>query len=391
MNEHRGLDARDLLLERVVASNADHVVWRARDRDGRLRAVKALRPGAPLRGRVALAREAWVGRACSHEALAQPGRLGLRAGLLVGPWLPGGSLADLLASVGPVGPRSACVLGERIGAGLSALHARGWAHGDLHLANVVLDGDGAPVLVDLGRAVPLRRRPAAAEADIAAMARIVRRLAVGMELGDVPEALDAALRLPSSAAALTHALLELRGTLEATAPRPGPVELEPEATTADSTSPVGSSTGRGRGQRRIATGRSEAVRSWPTRRWAAVGFGAVTLVLLGALSLQLRPGPGAEACPRPEGPAVDIDADGCAETVRWAPSRAELTVHSDPPSAWSLGQPGDQLVLGDWDCDGLVTPGLRRPSTGESFRFDEWPTERPVAAIADPLSEPSCP
>ena len=38
-----------------------------------------------------------------------------------------------------------------------------------------------------------------------------------------------------------------------------------------------------------------------------------------------------------------------------------------------LGEPGDQLVLGDWDCDGVDTPGLYKAAAGEVQYFDVWP------------------
>jgi hypothetical protein len=38
------------------------------------------------------------------------------------------------------------------------------------------------------------------------------------------------------------------------------------------------------------------------------------------------------------------------------------------------GAPGDQVVLGDWDCDGTATVALLRVRTGEVFVFDSWPT-----------------
>jgi len=34
---------------------------------------------------------------------------------------------------------------------------------------------------------------------------------------------------------------------------------------------------------------------------------------------------------------------------------------------FTLGDPGDVPVLGDWDCDGIETPGAYRPSTGQVF------------------------
>ena len=38
-----------------------------------------------------------------------------------------------------------------------------------------------------------------------------------------------------------------------------------------------------------------------------------------------------------------------------------------------LGEPGDQLVLGDWDCDGVDTPGLYKPAAGAVQYYDAWP------------------
>jgi hypothetical protein len=51
------------------------------------------------------------------------------------------------------------------------------------------------------------------------------------------------------------------------------------------------------------------------------------------------------------------------------------------------GEPGDQLLVGDWDCDGTPTVGLLRPASGEVFLFDAWATpgqdlrEAPAAVV----------
>ena len=37
---------------------------------------------------------------------------------------------------------------------------------------------------------------------------------------------------------------------------------------------------------------------------------------------------------------------------------------------YRVGEPGDQVIAGDWDCDGRVTLALFRPRTGDVFRFD---------------------
>ena len=44
-----------------------------------------------------------------------------------------------------------------------------------------------------------------------------------------------------------------------------------------------------------------------------------------------------------------------------------------------LGEPGDQLILGDWDCDDVDTPGLYKPAGAWSSTTTagrRWPTRR---------------
>ena len=90
----------------------------------------------------------------------------------------------------------------------------------------------------------------------------------------------------------------------------------------------------------------------------------------------------APACPGepPEVPAGavsvsgDVRGQGCDELVVWWPDRAEVD-RPEPSGAWTrfaLGDPGQQLVLGDWDGDGTDTPGLYDPGTGLIATFDRW-------------------
>lgn len=66
---------------------------------------------------------------------------------------------------------------------------------------------------------------------------------------------------------------------------------------------------------------------------------------------------------------------------------------------YAIGQPGDRVVIADWDCDGEPTPGLLRPATGEIFLFPGWATDdepisvRAVAVVegATALREPPAP
>jgi hypothetical protein len=75
----------------------------------------------------------------------------------------------------------------------------------------------------------------------------------------------------------------------------------------------------------------------------------------------LRPG-----CPPAEGP--DLDGDGCPDHVRI--DGAQVVVGD---RRFAAGDPGDVVVVGDWTCDGVVTPAVLRPATGEVFVFPAWP------------------
>ena len=88
------------------------------------------------------------------------------------------------------------------------------------------------------------------------------------------------------------------------------------------------------------------------------------------------PSPPATGSPPPPGcPAVaglltaDTDGDGCAEALRW-----EAGVVQAGDRRWSVGQPGDVAVTGDWSCRGVATLAVLRPSTGQVFVFDGWAT-----------------
>lgn len=47
-------------------------------------------------------------------------------------------------------------------------------------------------------------------------------------------------------------------------------------------------------------------------------------------------------------------------------------------STFAAGEPGDLAAIGDWNCDGVETLGVFRPSTGAFFAFDSW-ADRAVA------------
>lgn len=98
------------------------------------------------------------------------------------------------------------------------------------------------------------------------------------------------------------------------------------------------------------------------------------------------PPPPVHRCGRPVGgPVADVDGDGCADPVRLEGDRVVEVAHV----RFAVGEPGDDVVVGDWDCDGAATPAVVRPSTGELFVFATWAPEgeevtvQPVAVVPE--------
>ena len=77
-------------------------------------------------------------------------------------------------------------------------------------------------------------------------------------------------------------------------------------------------------------------------------------------------------CDVPALPGPDLDGDGCPEPVTLADRTATVGTISV-----ELGRDGDLVTLADTDCDGVVTPVVYRPSTGEVFVFPRWSLDQP--------------
>ncbi len=80
----------------------------------------------------------------------------------------------------------------------------------------------------------------------------------------------------------------------------------------------------------------------------------------------------------------DTTGDGCAEEILLGEGFVSVDGVRYP-----VGDTGDQLAVGDWDCDGIATLALAQ-SNGRVYLFDSWPTEAPLtgeltAALPPPV------
>ncbi|MGH9074642.1 MAG: hypothetical protein ACRDZQ_11080, partial [Acidimicrobiales bacterium] len=79
--------------------------------------------------------------------------------------------------------------------------------------------------------------------------------------------------------------------------------------------------------------------------------------------------------PPPPAPVEKVVADlggrGCA-TLSWADGLLTVRGPGEPTLRFAVGQPGDELLVGDWTCQGGETVALYRPRTGQVFLFDGW-------------------
>lgn len=92
---------------------------------------------------------------------------------------------------------------------------------------------------------------------------------------------------------------------------------------------------------------------------AAVGAG---LLGFGVVAL-LRPGP----------TTVDQAAPRGATTTSETAVVVGGGVVERGGARYGVGEPGDVLAVGDWDCDGLATVAVVRPTTGAVYVFEGWP------------------
>jgi hypothetical protein len=296
-----------------------------------------------------------------------------------------------LATCGPVTTDRAARLVADLATTVADLHAQGLVHGALHPEHVLVAGERT-VLCGLG--------PAAGTSpadDVNGIGTCLRSLLTAdVEEEPIP---DRRLRRRVTWYGYRHrALLTLAD--QATAEEPGrrPAaralahavdQAAGNALTADDAEGA-------------APSRIEAVRDLvalrlrrrprdrarvlhPTGRVALLGTVGIVLLGFGVLGARGDGPPGSPEpvpttlapvdCPSTSGTEADVDGDGCPEAIREGPGWIEVG-----GSRYRVGQDGDVLELGDWDCDGRDTLALLRPVSGELWRFTAWDPSTAVTA-----------
>ena len=425
----------DYELEQQIGAGSSGTVWRAHRRGPvpRVVALKRLRSGSDEVDLARIRREAGVLTELDHPHVVRVLEViedgdGLAVAMQ---FAPGGSLDVMLAERGRLAPGEVVAVAAPIADALASAHRRGIVHGDVKPANVLFTSDGEPLLSDFGVARTLGRLTSdqiagtaeylapellegeapGASSDVYSLGVVCYEALVGRPPygGALPLAVVRAADLGEhrplgeAAPGVPPALAEAVERAMARRPDDRFVTAEDLARALRSSLPheevrlpgtsAATPAGDGDPARGTSTYGPRPPKKEPAPARNRLRIPVIVVVgLLAALAIFLLRGPlrSDDDCPEVEAPVAgagaqvvdgDPEGDGCSTYGLFQPQTLSdgreamvLTIRVDGEQLRiALGRPGDQVVLGDWDCNGTDTPALYQAGAGQVQYFNVWP------------------
>ena len=319
--------------------------------------------------------------------------------------VPGPTLAEVpLAAAGAV-----AAIGAAAATVVADLHALGVAHGSLAPEHMIVS-DGRVVLCSFGRAG--EATPAAVDRDVADLVVAVTTAARRVEEPASRVGRRQQRRLDDllvGAATRSLSAAELADAFAALAADSGERNAHATAPTPDGGDEVLTARGRHMGSPSAAepepvpTVRRSPARPWRERvarderpdvdeeqqrrrlrgRGVAAGALAGLLVVAAWAGLSRDRSHTGDAIPVPTPTVASEPTTAPVPTLRPStpstPDATDVVVSGNLvriDDVWfEVGDPGDIVRVGDWDCDGTPNAAVLRPHTGEVFVFDDWAQE----------------
>jgi hypothetical protein len=277
-----------------------------------------------------------------------------------------------LSALRAIEPQHAAVIVAGVAATLADLHQAGIAHGRIDASHVVIGSNARPVLCGLGDG----SSSATPAADVAALGELLTEMLERDEPGE-PFPARRWRRHREAAGWERRALLTVadRACAEPPTCRPSARRLATDVAAAVAVTRGGVEAHRRRPQHRApieADGRPDVGATLPTsarlRSVRSLVVVAVIGVVAGALAFAddvARRGDPSRPPAIANGAAAPVGRSASSRTGSTTP---DATIEIDQRT-YRVGQRGDELLVADWDCDGVQTPALLRPATGEVFVF----------------------